>query len=386
MKKGIIVLLLLLLAGGLFFFFGPAGKDKADAVDQGPAKAKPNNVARVEVEAVSRVPLLQKGYRESSTLEALEEVVLYPRVTGRLEKYLVEEGQILKKGQVIAELDHRDVDAQINSIEAQIAVSQAQLASARATHTNAASERDRYRKLVEEGYATTQQLDDKETAYLQSEANVKLYNATIQQYRSSLEKEKVNLSEYVIKSPIEGRVLDDYSLTPGEMITPSTAIAQVGKTGSLKAVIKAPESRAVNFTEGMKAVLTVDSLGDKKFEGKITLVSPSVDTSTRTTKVEVIVDNSEGMLKPGMFAEVFIVEKEKENALAIPAEAIIGTGGTFHLLVVQDDQVKQVDFNAGIVTDDLVEVLDGLEEGQKVVVSGGNLLKDNDKVAVINRK
>lgn len=382
-KKVIYVLVLFVIGIAAFSMSGFSGKERGTAVGNVEEKGETPNLPRVEVVELDRIPVLRKEYKESSTLEALKDVVLYSRVTGRLEKFLVDNGQSVGKGQIMAELDHRETDAQINSIKAQIAVSEAQYASAEATCRNALSERDRYKKLVEEGYATTQQLDDKETAYLQAAANVKLYGATIRQYKAELDKEHVGLSEYFVKSPIDGKVLEDYSHTPGEMITTSTPIVQIGDTNCLKAVIRAPESRAAYFSKGMRALLEVDSIEGNRFDGSVSLVAPSVDASTRTTRIEVEVDNSGGSLKPGMFAQVFIVEKESKNALVVPREAILTRDGKDYVLVVDVDKVEKREFKVGIETDKYIEILDGLAKGDKVVVSGGTLLEDGEKVAVM---
>ncbi len=339
--------------------------------------------ARVEVVEVSRVPLMYRGYRESSTLEAMEEVVIFPRVTGRLDKFSAREGEPVKKGQVLAELDHRDVNAQINSIKAQIAVAEARLASSRASFANAEREKDRYGKLVKEGYATSQQLESKETAYLQALADVRLQKASILQYRAELSRHEVNLSEYFLKSPITGRVMDDYSHTIGEMISPSIAVAKIGVTEKLKAVIKAPSGRAVHFREGMKAFLSVTSLPEGNFSGNITMISTSVDAATRTTKVEVSLSNDKDLLKPGMFAEVYIIEKEAENALVIPREALFVNEEENFVFLVRDGVVAKVPVKIGIENEVNYEVLEGLKMEDQIVVSGGGTLKDGDKVTVV---
>ena len=159
-------------------------------------------------------------------------------------------------------------------------MAEARLASSRASFANAKNERDRYQKLVKEGYATSQQLESKETSYLQAPCRYRSAGeASIQQYRAELAKHEVNLSEYFVKSPIDGRVMDDYSHTVGEMISPSIAIAKIGVTERLKAVIKAPSGRAVRFRKGMKALVSVSSLPEGNFSGNIETISPSVDAS-----------------------------------------------------------------------------------------------------------
>lgn len=381
MKKALIIIIILLAAAAGFYYFGPVREKQAKEIEQQQANRTPT-IPRVEVIEVSRRDIFRKGYKESSSLDPLEEVVIYPKVSARIAEIKVQEGDLVEKGQLLVELDHRDIDAQIASIKAQIAVSIASLESAKANYDNALKERDRYRRLVKEGFATTQQLDVKETAFAQARAQVNLNNATIQKNRSELKRQQVLLSEYFLESPLNGKVVNDYSHSVGTMVSPSTAVMHVARVDMLEAVIKAPQDRAVNFREGMKAELSVESFPGRTFEGKINTISPVVDASTRATTVKVVLENPDGLLKPGMFAEVFIVEKEVRDAYVIPREAVIITDDAKYVLTVSGDVVKRIDIEPGIETGQDLEVRKGLEEGDLVILSGGESLSDGDKVTV----
>ena len=381
MKKALIIIIILLAAAAGFYYFGPVREKQAKEIEQQQANRTPT-IPRVEVIEVSRRDIFRKGYKESSSLDPLEEVVIYPKVSARIAEIKVQEGDLVEKGQLLVELDHRDIDAQITSIKAQIAVSRASLESAKANYDNALKERDRYRRLVKEGFATTQQLDVKETAFAQARAQVNLNNATIQKNRSELKRQQVLLSEYFLESPLNGKVVNDYSHSVGTMVSPSTAVMHVARVDMLEAVIKAPQDRAVNFREGMKAELSVESFPGRTFYGKINTISPVVDPSTRTSTVKVVLENPDGLLKPGMFAEVFIVEKEVRDAYVIPREAVIITDDAKYVLTVSGDVVKRIDIEPGIETGQDLEVRKGLEEGDLVILSGGESLSDGDKVTV----
>ena len=129
----------------------------------------------------------------------------------------------------------------------------------------------------------------------------------------------------------------------------------------------------------MKALLTGDSFPGAAVEGKVSLVRPYVDTQTRTVQVEVSVDNGAigYRLKPGMFARVFLVEKSAENALVVPAEAVL-EGKAF---IVKDGKAVRVSVQAGLVLPDVVQVTGGLSSGDLVVVAGGSALKDGEAVS-----
>ncbi|HPI97828.1 MAG TPA: efflux RND transporter periplasmic adaptor subunit [Synergistales bacterium] len=384
MKKAFFIILVIAIAAVGFFFFGPMRdkmeKDNTSAPAPGQAPLPP---ARVEVLKVEPMETFQKGYNESSTLEAIEEVVLYPKVSARLEELKVNEGDKVIKGQVLAELDHRDVEAQIDSIRAQIAVAEARLASSRANYSNAKNEVERYRKLVQEGYATTQQLEAKETLFLQGEADVRLSSATLDQAKAELQKQQVLLSEYFIRSPIDATVIEDYSHTPGAMLSPSVPVLHLGRIDRLKAVIKAPEARATLFSTGMRATVCVESISNCTMEGVVSKISPQVDTRTRTVIVEVEVPNSGNRLKPGMFAEVFVIEQEVTNALVIPVSAVHTEEAGKFVFRVEDGQARKVPVETGLEMDLEVQVTEGVNEGDAIVISGGDTLKDGEKVSVV---
>ncbi len=385
MKKALIIIIILIAAAAGFYYFGPVREKQAEEIEQQQANKTPT-IPRVEVIEVSKRDIFRKGYQESSSLDPLEEVVIYPKVSARIAEIKVKEGDLVEKGQLLVELDHRDIDAQITSIKAQISVSRASLESAKANYDNALKERDRYRRLVKEGFATTQQLDLKETAFAQARAQVNLNNATIQQNRSELNRQQVLLSEYFLESPLNGKVVNDYSHSNGTMVSPSTAVMHVARVDMLEAVIKAPQERAVNFREGMKAEVRVDSFPGRIFDGKINSISPVVDSSTRTSTVKVILENPNGLLKPGMFAEVFIVEKEVSDACVIPREAVMESDNGNYVLTVSGNVVKRINIEPGIETGQDLEVRKGLEEGDLVILSGGDSLSDGDKVTIEERR
>jgi len=338
--------------------------------------------ARVEILRVEPVPLVEQGFEESSTLEAKEEVVLYAKVSGRLEELFKHKGEYVRRGEIIARLDHREKDAKIRSAQAQVLVGNAQLAQAQAELENASMEQSRYERLFKEGYATQQQLDSKKTLYRTAKAQVDLAQAQLRQLRAELEALKVDLSEYTLKAPFDGVILEDYDLAPGNMITPSTPAARLADTDTLKAAIRAPESRVPRITPGMPAKLSVRGLENHTFEGSVRFISPFVDTSTRTTRVEVYVDNAATghMLKPGMFAQVFFVEHRLENALMVPADAVMGTNETFWVFTVREGKAFRQDVTPGIQQGENIQILEGLASGDLLIIRGGRNLQSGDEV------
>ncbi len=338
--------------------------------------------ARVEVLRIEPVPLVEQGFEESSTLEAKEEVILYAKVSGRLEELFKHKGEYVRRGEIIARLDHREKDAKIRSAQAQVLVGNAQLAQAQAELENASMEQSRYERLFKEGYATQQQLDSKKTLYRTARAQVDLAQAQLRQLRAELEALKVDLSEYTLKAPFDGVILEDYDLAPGNMITPSTPAVRLADTDTLKAAIRAPESRVPRITPGMPAKLSVRGLENHTFEGSVRFISPFVDTATRTTRVEVYVDNAATghVLKPGMFAQVFFVEHRLENALMVPADAVLEANGTFWVFTVREGKAFRQDVTPGIRQGEKLQILEGIASGDLLIIRGGRNLQSGDEV------
>lgn len=370
-KKGKITLAVTVL---LVAVTGMAFSKRSKAI-QAPT---PPSAARVEVVAAAVRPLLLQGFESNSTLEAPEDVTLTPKVAGRLMQVKVKTGQQVRKGQVLAVLDRRDQDAQVGALSAQVEVSRAGVAQARAELDSALRERDRYTRLLKEGYATKQELDSRETAYQSALAAYDRARASVSQAQANLQAQSVNRSEFTLVAPIDGVVLDDFSLTPGTLLSTATPVVRIANVNRVKAVLQVPEVQASAVAVGMKARITAESLAGEAVEGRVSVVRPYVDPSTRTVQVEVSVDNKAlgYRLKPGMFARVFLVEKSAENALVVPGDSIVDG----KLFVVRDGKAVQASVRTGLILPEVVQVVSGVSSGDLVVVSGGSSLKNGAPV------
>lgn len=375
MKGAATLFLAVLLLPTLHLLRSPASTPTSEGLQE----AAPVSV-RVTAAPVERKAVLRQGFSASATLEAKESVVLLSKVAGRLKEMNVSQGEPVKKGDLVAVLDHRDQDAQVKSLEAQVNAAKAEAEQSRAQLQNAVKEMERYERLLKEGYATQQELDSRITTYQSSRASHNRSLAAVKQQEANLSAQKVSKSEYTLISPLDGIVLKDFSLTPGTMISASTSIAEIADVQTMKGVVRLSELQASRVSAGMKALLSGDGFPGMEIGGKVSRISPYVDTSTRTLQVEVLADNaaSGGVLKPGMFVTVFFVESETRDALTIPPHALRGDGRVF---VEEDGRARERIITTGLSVSDAVQVLSGLEEGERVIVGGKNL-KEGDPVFV----
>ena len=374
-KGAVILFLTVLLLATFSFFCSPASAPSPEAPLEKTASA-----VRVAVVPVERRPLIRRGFSASATLEARESVVLLSKVSGRLSEMRVSQGDGIKKGDVVAVLDHRDQDAQVSALQAQVNAAKAEAEQARAQLENATKEKERYERLRKEGYATQQELDSRIMTYQSARASYNRSLASVKQQEANLSAQKVSRSEYTLLSPMDGVVLKDYSLTPGTMISASTSVAEIADVRTMKGVARLSEIQASRVSAGMQVVLSGDGFPGTEVEGKVSRISPYVDTSTRTLQVEVVADNAAagGALKPGMFVSILFVEAEAVDALTIPSHALRENGKVF---VEKNGTAEERTVETGLTLPDAVQILSGLEEGERVVVGGKNL-KGGERIVV----
>ena len=341
----------------------------------------------VRTETLKADRTLSSRIVQNMQVDAVERVELLPRVTGRLLALHVKQGDRVKKGQVVATLEHEQQDALILSTIAQAASARADTEKARAEMLNAKTDLDRYSRLVKEGFSTQQQYDAIQTEYTSAEASYRAALAKERQYEAEEKRVKSEKNDYIIRAPIDGIVLNDYSLTAGAMISPSSPILDIADPRMLKATLRVPELKIFSVAVGMPVTLRFDALPGESFGGSVTRIDQYVDPATRTISVEIVLDNEKqagGRLRPGMFGQAAIVEKSFAGTLTVPEGALHASETGLYVYVVADGKAAQREVATGIQDGGRVQILGGLAEGDEVIIFGGNNLRDGEAVTVRN--
>jgi RND family efflux transporter MFP subunit len=379
----ILIFIIALVCTGVYMF-GANGKT-ADSGERNQQTSEPETPsAYVRVETATSDKIVRDSIAQNTSIEAVYRVQVIPRVTGRLEKLHVKTGDTVKKGQLIATLEHDQQDALIGSTQAQVASAHADAERARAEMSNAKTNLDRYERLLKEGFSTQQQYDTMSTAYASARAGYNAALAKERQAAAELERVKSTQQDYIMYSPLDGTVLSDYSLTTGAMISPSSPIMDIADLRRLKASLRIPEVKIFAVKPGMEVILKFDALPDEEFRGQVTRVDPFVDPATRSSAVEIELDNEAtgNRLRPGMFGQAALVEREFKNAILIPANAIQnGNEGSFVFLEM-DGTAQMRLVTTAIRQGDYLQIADGLTSGDRVIVFGGSNLNDGDNVMI----
>ena len=340
--------------------------------------------AIVKVQTAETNSNISENIVQNTSIEAVNRVKLTPRVTGRLEKIFVKRGDIVHEGEPVAYLEHEQQDALIGAAEAQKASAMADSEKAKAEMMNEKTNLERYKRLLDAGFSTMQQYDAASTSYASAKASYNAALAKERQAQSELKRSKSSKDDYIIKAPLNGTVLNDYSISAGAMISPSSPILDIADLSRLKATLKIPESKIFTVKKGMPVTIRFDALPNEEFKGYVTATDQYVEPSTRTSNVEIELDNKAagGKLRPGMFGQASITEREAKNVIAIPESSLHSSESGFYVLVAESGKAKQRVISVGIRQDSLVEITQGLKTGDKVIIFGGKNLNNGDKITI----
>ncbi|MGH9820683.1 MAG: efflux RND transporter periplasmic adaptor subunit, partial [Pyrinomonadaceae bacterium] len=217
------------------------------------------------------------------------------------------------------------------------------------------------------------------TAQVQTaQAGVKAAQAAVRATQSQVAAAQKGVSDTAVLAPISGYVSERVA-DPGEYISPSTPnskIATIVKTSTLRMKIDVPEQSIGKISTGQSISLQTTAYPDRSFAGTIARISPSLITTARTLTVEAEVPNTEGLLKPGQFATVRIAQSKPEPAVMVPTAAVRTDGDLSRVYVIKDGAAHEKLVQLGTVENDMVQIKQGIVEGDVVATSNVNALID----------
>lgn len=393
-----------------FWLVCPVGLSLAAAACGGAAgQAERQETAQVrQVHVMPAVEdRLARTVAVTGTLAAEEQVTLSMKVTGRLDQLLVDLGSRVSKGQTIARLVPTDFTLRMNQSEAALLQARARLGlppdgsndtvdpeqtavvrEARAVLDEAALTQSRARTFFEQGISPKADLDAAiasfkvaESRYQDAQEEVRNRQGILQQRRSELELARQALQDSTLTSPMDGMVRERQA-TVGQYLAAGTPVVTIVRMHPLRLRLAIPEREAASIRLKQDVRVTVE--GDSKpYEGRIARISPAIDEGSRTMMIEAEVPNADGQLRPGSFANAEIVVQAHERAIVVPTSAIVTFAGVDKVLIVKDGQSVERRVNTGRRAGDRVEIVNGLQAGEQVIVEPGNMI-GGEKVSVAN--
>lgn len=317
------------------------------------AQTEPSDDA-VDVEAVVvERQMLTQGVSAVGSLSSENAVILRPEVSGRIAEINFDEGGPVQKGQVLIRLDS--------------AIARAELAQAKAQLSLVSSQYRRARQLNEQGFISKQARDESASELQVQQAAVELAQA--------------QLDKTVITAPFDGLIgLRHVSI--GDYVSPGDDLVPLESIDPLNVDFRVPEQFLGQATVGTRIALRFDALPDVVREGVVGAISPLVDVGGRSILLRAKVPNTDATLRPGMFARVQLRFGDK-SALVVPEAAIAPANDMNYVYRVDNGQVAKVGVMLGLRRRGMVEIAQGLDEGDEVLISGLQKVSDGTRVNVI---
>ncbi|MGB9887209.1 MAG: efflux RND transporter periplasmic adaptor subunit [Moorellales bacterium] len=357
----------------------------------------------VEVAAVERGDLVRQ-VEFAGQVRASQEISVAAKAQGQVQEVLVDIGDRVRAGQVLARLDATDLEAQLRSAEAGVRTaesalamaeagpSEAQLKMLQAQVAQAEADWKRIDYLYREGAVSQQQWEQARTAYEVAKASlenayprpeqIKQLEAQVEQARAQAEALRLQLRHYVVTSPLSG-VITSRSVDPGSLASPGVPLFTVSRLDPVVVELVVGENE-VNFLEvGRQVEVVVPAAGEKPFTGRVAAVSPGLDARLGGYRVKVEMGNPQGVLKPGMAARVRLSLEKLPGRLLVPLGALVDRGHGAVVFVVQADRAVERPVEVEATGEGRAALRSGVQEGDKVVVKGQEFLQTNDPVRVV---
>jgi len=332
----------------------------------------------------------------SGYVVAQRKAAVASKTTGRLEWIGVEEGSLVKSGQVIARLENKDLKAVVQQGEAGVQLSRASLEQVRAELTDAEQSFKRQKDLLGQGIVSKAEFDAAEARFKGAAASVRAAEAGIGVSQASLQSASVNMEYSQIRAPFDAVVLTK-NADVGDIITPlgaaanaKAAVVTIADLASLQVEADVSESNLAQVKKGQHCEIILDALPDKRFRGIVHTVVPTADRTKASVMLKIRFVDTDPRILPEMSARVAFLEHEagpgdQKPRIAVNPAAIVKSGTGEGVYLVKDDRVVFVPVVRGESLGELVEV-SGVKSGDRLVLKPLDKLKNGTKISLPEKK
>ena len=358
---------------------------------------------------VQAEPVRQDSVRRAvdvvGTLAAVDEVTISSEADGKVAKILADLGDRVTAGQLLVQLDNEKQQYTYAQQQAALARTLAQYGASDSEHlpeledtpdarranadlVQATQAYDRASELFKRTLISQQALDDAKAALQSKRAiynsaiqNAKNLRASIQASEATMKLAARQLRDTEIRAPFDGFV-QKRLVNMGELVKTQMPVMAIVRLDPLKVTAEIPEKMAPWINPGQAVDLKVDAYQDRTFTGKVSRISPAVNTATRAFSFEALVPNREAVLKPGTFARVHIESGKVDSILTVPFAALQYRYGVNRVFVVNGDKLAIRELSVGERVGDRIEVMSGVKAGERVAITDVDSLADGAAVTV----
>ncbi|MEX2154304.1 MAG: efflux RND transporter periplasmic adaptor subunit [Gemmatimonadaceae bacterium] len=316
--------------------------------------SRPTGPTAVEVQPVRRGSVAREATM-AGVLSPIRSIGVNAQLGGALLSMRVEEGDVVREGQVLAEIDSRELRAQVRSAEAGLAL--------------AKSTAERSAVLFKDRIVTAAEHERDQAALAAAQA--------------SLDALRTRLGYARVRAPTGG-IITDKRAEAGDVVGAQARLFTIADISMLVVRVQVSELDITGISVGQSADVTVDALGDARFKGTIRRVFPAADSVTRMVPVEVALAGAAvARLKPGYLARVTVKLGERPGVLLTPVSSVVGSRDARAVFLVRGGKAERRLVRIGQASGDVVEILEGIAEGDSVVVAGAERLQDGAEVRIV---
>ncbi len=367
----LLIIVIAVLAVGAGFFMRPT----APAAPVKAVAAPPAALEFLPQEVFTTAPVnLQRTMSLSGTLRAFDMASVKARVAADVREVLVREGEAVKSGQVIVKMDATEYLARVEQ-------ARGNLNSARAQLDIATKNRDNNRTLVDKGFISRNAFDNYASQYAAAEA-------TVEAAKAALDVVQKSLNDTVIRAPISGLVAMRY-VQPGEKVSADNKLLDIVDLRKMELEAAVPTSDIANVALHQRVLLRIEGV-PQQFEGKVVRINPATQTGSRSVLVYVQVDNPQGLLRAGMFAEAQLVLTSKAGVMALPQNAVRKDANGAYVYVIEGERLARKTVVTGMDgrngNEFMTEIQSGLDFGAQVVATDMGSLQPGALVRIAPAK
>lgn len=341
---------------------------------------------------------IQNSITATGTIEPVTSVSVGTQVSGIVSKLYVDYNSVVKRGQLIAELDKENLESELNSAIASQQSAQANLQSAQANLNYQASNFNRYQTLYNKGLVSASDYENARLSYEQARETVATNRQQVNTAIEGVKRAKTNLSHATITSPIDGVVLSK-SVEEGQTVAASFSTPELFKIAKdltdMRVIANVDEADIGNVKPGERVTFTVDAFPDDSFSGTVTQVRQEAKTTNNVVTYQVVISapNGDLKLKPGLTANITIFTAERTGVLSVPSKAlrftptqetvgdkkIVDINSKHKVWTLVGNELKAHKVSVGISDGSRTQILEGIAEGSKVVSEVKVLNSDNNE-------
>jgi RND family efflux transporter MFP subunit len=352
----------------------------------------------VEVATVTQIYPSQTFSQLSASgyVVAQRKAAVASKVTGRLVALMVEEGSRVKEGQIIARLENEDVAASRDQAEANLKLARANLEGVKADLEDISRTYHRNKELVARGIIPRAEYDTSEARYLKTQASLAAAEAAVNVGLATLQAANVALEYTLIRAPFDAVVLTK-DADIGDIVTPlgaaanaKSAVVTIADLSSLQVEADVSETNLGLVKLGQPCEVLLDALPDSRFRGVVHMIVPTADRTKATIMVKVRFLDKDPRILPEMRAKVSFLSRpvkpgEEKPRTAVSRAALVSHGSNETVFVIHGDRVVETQVKTGEELGEMIEILDGVKAGERVVVMNPGRLKNGSRVKIAEK-